>query len=506
MAATHAAVPLQRVLVVEDDPRSLELTTSFIRETGAEVVPTPSLGEAHDALERYGDEIVFVISDIKLREESGLDLFHRIRQDRPTLPVVLMTAFGGTDEAVAAMKEGAFYYFTKPVDFPLLLRIVREALEKQRLKAELASAQARLAAAGDGRILGTSRAIRLALEHAASVAELDTTVLLSVKHLTPTRPGQNLPPGVSLPGPRRKVRCLTDMGETGTGKELFAQYIHERSARRGRQLVALNCAALPEQLLESELFGHVRGAFTGAVAHKPGKFELAAKGTIFLDEVGDLAQPLQAKILRVLETKEIEPLGSTQSRAVDVRIIAATNEDLSAKVRNGTYREDLFYRLEAFPIQLPPLRDRQEDIPMLAVHFLERYASQHGKAIGGFDPAALDVLQAYDWPGNIREMRQYIERAVIIAKTGTIGVDLLPARVLERGRAAPAIAPTPAAGLGTREGDPAAETPISRLRELERDAVLAALREAGGNRTLAARKLGLTRNQIRYRLQKLGEG
>ena len=469
-APVSQASPTQTVLVVEDDPHSLELTASFVRESGARVVTAVSVPDALAHLERLGEEIVFVITDIKLREQSGLDLFRRLHADRPTLPIVLMTAYGSTDQAVAAMKEGAFYYFTKPVDFPMLLRIVQEALEKKSLATQLALAHARLDAKGAGSILGTSQALKVALDHAASVAELDTTVLL--------------------------------LGETGTGKELFAEYIHERSARRDRQMVALNCAALPEQLLESELFGHERGAFTGAVARKPGKFEVADGGTVFLDEVGDLAQSLQAKLLRVLETKQIEPVGAIHEKPVDVRIIAATNQDLSTRVAEGTFREDLFYRLEAFPIVLPPLRERQADIPILAVHFLERYARQHNKPIEGFEPPALDALQSYRWPGNVRELRQYVERSVILTKRNTVGVDHLPPRILQA-RTSPE--PTRASGAPAPDGVAPGDRVIPRLRELEREAVLAVLRETGGNRSEAARRLGLTRNQIRYRLQKLDE-
>ena len=443
---------LPRVLIVEDDVNSLDVTSAFVAESGADVVGATSVEEALAALARHGDGISLVITDIKLRGRSGFDVFRQVRQDLPGVPVILVTAFGNTDEAVAAMRDGALYYFTKPVNFPLLLRIVRGTLEKQALQAQVADLHARLAGSVDRHILGSSRALQAALEQATAVAGLDTTVLLT--------------------------------GETGTGKELFAQLIHERSLRRKQPIVAINCAALPEPLLESELFGHERGAFTGAVARKPGKFEMATGGTLFLDEVADMSLALQAKLLRALELKRIEPLGATRTIQIDVRIVAATNRDLAAAVRSGTFREDLFYRLHVFPILLPPLRERDEDIPILAVHFLNEYNRALGKPVEGFDADALDALQAYAWPGNVRELRHAIERAVILAKSRLIGIADLP-RPLQAAPATPG--PTGAAP--------------KPLAELERNAILAALDAAGGNRSKAARLLGITRNQIQYWLR-----
>jgi DNA-binding NtrC family response regulator len=443
------------VLIVEDDAHSLELTAAFVREAGGTTVTAATVTDAARLLDVLGDRLAFVITDIKLGDGNGLDLFRRVRTARPDLPVVLVTAFGSTDEAVAAMKEGAFYYFTKPVNFSLLQRLVRESLEKRALAKQVVTLSARLAAAGRDRILGVSPALGAALQLARNVAALDTTVLL--------------------------------VGETGTGKELFAEYIHELSGRRHRPLVAINCAALPEPLLESELFGHERGAFTGAVARKPGKFELARGGTVFLDEIGDLALPLQAKVLRALESKRIEPLGAQRAIDVDVRIIAATNRDLTALIEARQFREDLYYRLVAFPIVLPSLRDRREDVPLLAVHFLEQFARAHDKALDGFDAGALELLQAHAWPGNVRELRHAIERAVILANGRTVTREHLP---LER-TAAP------------EEPAPAYLDNLAHLKDLERDVVRRAVEAAGGNRTRAARSLGITRNQIRYRLRKM---
>jgi transcriptional regulator with GAF, ATPase, and Fis domain len=328
--------------------------------------------------------------------------------------------------------------------------MVRETLEKQSLRAEVADLHARLYGSSNPPILGSSRAIRVALDHAASVAELDTTVLLT--------------------------------GETGTGKDLFAQFIHGRSSRRAKPFVAINCAALPEPLLESELFGHERGAFTGAVARKPGKFELASGGTLFLDEVADMSLALQAKLLRALEARQVEPLGATRSVSIDVRVVAATNRDLAAAVRDGAFREDLFYRLQVFPIALPALRDRREDIPVLVVHFLEEFGRAFGKLPLGYEPDVLDALQEYAWPGNVRELRHAIERAVILAKGPVIQLAHLPEAVTPRERR-PTAPPPPGS---------------ASLAELQREAIMAALDAAGGNQTRAAKALGLTRNQIQY--------
>jgi two-component system NtrC family response regulator/two-component system response regulator HydG len=371
------------------------------------------------------------------------------------MPVILMTAYGNTDEAVAAMRDGALYYFTKPVNFPLLLRLVAETLEKRSLQHQVAELRAQFAPPGRPRIVGSSRAIRTALAQADAVAALDTTVLLT--------------------------------GETGTGKDVFAEYIHRHSRRREKPFVAINCAALPEPLLESELFGHERGAFTGAVGRKPGRFELASGGTLFLDEVGDMSLALQAKLLRALESGDVSPLGSTRPVQVDVRMIGASNHDLAAAVAARTFREDLYYRLHVFPIALPPLRERPEDVPALAALFLQEYGSLMGKPLGGFDAPALNALQAYRWPGNVRELRHVIERVAILCTAPTITLADLPPMVAQ---AHPASHSSDAVPRG--------------LAEIERETILGALADAGGNQSQAARALGITRNQIQYWLRTKG--
>jgi transcriptional regulator with GAF, ATPase, and Fis domain len=276
-------------------------------------------------------------------------------------------------------------------------------------------------------------------------------------------------------------------GETGTGKDVFAEYIHRHSRRREKPFVAVNCAALPEPLLESELFGHERGAFTGAVGRKPGRFELASGGTLFLDEVGDMSLALQAKLLRALESGDVSPLGSTRPVKVDVRMIGASNHDLAAAVAARTFREDLYYRLHVFPIALPPLRERPEDVPALAALFLREYGSRMDKPFSGFAAPALNALQAYRWPGNVRELRHVVERAAILCTAPTVALADLP----------PAVAQAAAAG-------PPPQAPPRGLAEIERKTILGAIDDAGGNQSKAARALGITRNQIQYWLRTKG--
>ncbi len=449
--------------MVEDDPRSLELTSAFVAESGAEVLQAASVDQALAALTSHGANIRLVITDIRLRDQSGLDFFRLVRQRHPATPVILVTAFANTDEAVGAMRDGALYDFTKPINFPLLLNLVRETLEKQALQAQVADLRARLSGRIGRRIVGTSRPMQIALDQAAAVAQLDTTVLL--------------------------------VGETGTGKELFAEFIHTRSPRHAHPLVAVNCAALPEPLLESELFGHERGAFTGAVARKPGRFEQASGGTLFLDEVGDMSLGLQAKLLRALEARQVEPLGSTRPVRTDARIIGATHRDLAAAVAGSMFREDLYYRLNVFPIALPALRDRRDDVPVLAQQFLDEFRQTLGKPVEAFEPDALDALCAYRWPGNVRELRHAIERAVILAQAPRVRPDDLPPAVT-------AAAPGGPAGNALTPGG--RDTGTRPLADVERQAILDALAAAGGNQTRAARALGITRNQIQYWLRTRG--
>lgn len=436
-----------RVLLAEDDDHTRGVVEELLSELDCRVESFADGGKALTHL-KTAPAPACALLDVRLPGADGLEIFHRLREESPETPVILVTGYGSTDQAVRAMQEGAHYYFTKPVDFLLLRRTVEEILEKVRLRRELEEARR------DGQdhgILTRDPAMLAVLERLDLVAELPTTVLIQ--------------------------------GETGTGKELVARALHRKSGREGR-FVIVNSAAIPADLLESELFGHERGAFTGAVQAKPGKLEQADDGTLFLDEVGELPPPLQAKILRVLEGHAVERVGGSRRREVDVRFVAATLRDLQGAVSDDSFREDLYHRLTPFTLELPPLRERPDDIPLLAHHFVRELAEAYDRPVRNLGPTALQALQAHDWPGNVRELRNVLEGAVIVCSGETLEVGHLPAR--------------PA--WSDRESD---EGP-STLEELERRAIEEALRRHDGNRTAAARSLGITRNQIRYKIDKHG--
>jgi DNA-binding NtrC family response regulator len=435
-------------VVAEDDPVSSRIVGDFLADLGCTVSRFASGAAAWEHLLAGGPPDCLLL-DIRLPELDGLEIFRRSRERWPHLAVILITGQGSTDEAVAAMKGGAHYYFTKPIDFLLLRRTVGELLERRRLEAALARAGH---SGADHGIIGESSAMRAVRGQIDLVADLPATILIT--------------------------------GETGTGKELVARAIHASGGRREGPFIAVNCAAVPEPLLESELFGYERGAFTGASRTKPGKLELADRGTLLLDEVGDMPASIQGKLLRVLEDRMVERLGGTSARHVDVRFIAATNRDLERRVADGAFREDLYHRLHLFRITLPPLRARPDDVPLLAHHLLAQVGAGYRKDIRTIDAAVLDAFQRYDWPGNVREMRNVLESAIIVC----------PGPVLERGHLPPRAAwspQTPASGP-------------SRLAAVERRALTEALERAGGNQSAAARELNITRSQLRSRLRKHG--
>jgi two-component system response regulator HydG len=366
----------------------------------------------------------------------------------------MITGHGTVEDAVAAMKEGAYDFITKPFRRVQLERTIRKAAEKQALVLQNRELQRRLAEMeGTGQLLGTSAAMRRLLETVTQVAPSSATVLIQ--------------------------------GESGTGKELVANALHAGSPRQGRPLVKVNCAALPETLLESELFGYEKGAFTGAVARKAGRFELAHGGTLFLDEIGELSAPTQAKLLRVLQDGEFERVGGTQSLRVDVRVVAATNADVAALVREKRFREDLFYRLNVITVQIPPLRERREDIPLLAQHFLRRFAQKNGKGITGFTEEALDLLQSHPWPGNVRELENVIERAVVLTRSSAISPADLPETLAGSDSAARHLV----ISIGTP------------LEEVEDRLIEETLRYTKGDKTLAAKLLGIATRTIYRRMK-----
>ena len=376
--------PAERILIVEDKETLRGVLRQTLEEEGFAVEEAPDGRAALEKIRRA--HFAMVLTDLRLPRADGHEVLKAAVQADPAMPVILMTAFGTIKDAVSAMKEGAFDYLEKPVDSDHLLVLIRRALEHRDLLDENRLLKERFSRELEfPEILGDSPALRRALDQVRRVAPTDATVLLE--------------------------------GESGSGKELFARAVHHLSGRKTQSFFPINCAAIPENLLESELFGYEKGAFTGAAATKRGKFEIADRGTLFLDEIGDLSPPLQGKVLRVIEQKTFERVGGTETRSVDIRMVAATNRDLKTLVAAGAFRQDLYFRLSVFPILVPPLRERREDIPVLARHFLKKFAAeQKRRAAPTLSPEALQALEAYAWPGNVRELENTIERAVILAE------------------------------------------------------------------------------------------
>jgi DNA-binding NtrC family response regulator len=444
------------ILLVDDEEKILRALRRALRDAGHEVIETTSARQGQRLLGERTFDVCIV--DNVMPELSGLDLIRDYVASTPEgerAQVLMMTAHATVESAIEAMKLGALDYLQKPFEIDELLVVVRRALDHQRLRTEHRYLRSeRDEQFGHYGIVGRSRAMEEIILRAERVAETKSTVLIS--------------------------------GETGTGKELVARAIHDRSAQRDMPLIKVNCAAIPESLLESELFGHVRGAFTGATTTKKGKFALADGGSIFLDEIGTMSPALQSKLLRVLQEREFEPLGAERTERVDVRVIAATNRDLRQMVAEGRFQEDLFYRLNVIPIELPPLRERREDIPALVEHFVTKHAQRIGRRIERIDDSALAALQQYDWPGNVRELENTIERAVVLS-TGPV---LTTRAISVLGATAPQ-----ATGL-----------PSLRLRQniewVERETIRRALENARGVKKEAAELMGISQRALSYYLAK----
>ncbi|MBD90943.1 MAG: DNA-binding response regulator [Deltaproteobacteria bacterium] len=385
-----------RLLIVDDDASNLASLTRIFEREGVEVISASNGDEALEILRRV--RVGVCLTDLMMPKTNGLELMRAAQTVSPETVFILMTAFGTVEKAVEAMKEGAWDFVTKPFKRIQIVRAVRRALDRQELVRENEILRAQLEESHRGRaVIGNSLAMRRTLDLVSQVAPSSATVLL--------------------------------LGESGTGKELIARAIVRGSGRATGPQVAVNCAALPDSLLEAELFGHEKGAFTGASTMRKGRFEMADRGTLFLDEIGETSPQVQVKLLRALQEGEIERLGSSQPRSVDVRIVAATNKDLAAEVEAGRFREDLYYRLNVISITLPPLRDRKDDIPLLAQHFLRLYAEKNQKQFDGISDAAMDRLMAWSWPGNVRELENAIERAVVLSRGDSIDVDALPPQI-----------------------------------------------------------------------------
>jgi DNA-binding NtrC family response regulator len=442
------------LLVVEDQEAQRTLLAAFLASKGHRVLEAKN---GREALRTLADEPVdVVVTDLRMPGMDGLALLESARRRNPEAEVILVSAFATVSLAVEAMRKGAFDVLPKPVDPEALAEAVTRALERQRLLRENADLKRRL---GEGerldRVVGSSPAMRQVLDLVRRAARTTATVLVT--------------------------------GESGTGKERVAELLHEHSPRAAGPLVKVNCPAIPETLLESELFGHAKGSFTGAHADRPGRFEAAHGGTLFLDEIGEVPAVLQAKLLRALQAREVVRVGENSPRTVDVRVVAATNRDLEAEVKAGRFREDLYYRLDVVRIHLPPLRARREDVPDLAEHFLKVAAARHGLGVTGFTREAMDALRAYPFPGNVRELENAVEQAVVLARGSVVGVDDLPERVLAPGEA-------PA------EGRPGGL--FAALDDLERRMIRSSLDRNDGVQTRAADELGISERVLRYKMQK----
>jgi two-component system response regulator HydG len=450
--------PKAKILVVDDEPSQRKMLQANLSLDGYQVFEAD---DGTSAINKVSEEFFdLILMDNRMSQMDGIDALREIKKISPGIPVIIITAYASVETAVQALQAGAHDYLTKPLDIDELRFKVQQSLEFWRLKEDNILQKRRIENLFDAsRIVGRSQKMKDVLETVAMVAPTEASVLI--------------------------------LGESGTGKELIANALHQGSARTDKRFIKVNCAALPETLLESELFGHEKGAFTGAIGRRPGRFELADGGTIFLDEIGEMTLATQAKLLRVLQEREFEPLGSTKTVKVDIRILAASNKILGEEVKRGTFREDLFYRLNVVPIFLPPLRERKEDVPLLIEHFLNIYNEKNGRRLHGFHPRALDALMRYSWPGNIRELENVVERAVILTRDDYVPFSELPEAI-----------------RGT-DGDLADQfregiRPGMTIREMEKELIIKTLEDNDGNRTRTSRVLGITRRTLQHKLKEYG--
>jgi DNA-binding NtrC family response regulator len=457
-----------KILVVDDELNMRLVLKAMLKKEGYEVATAADGQEALQILKE--EKIAVVATDLKMPRLDGMGLLHRIMQDDPSLPVIILTAYGTVANAVDALKKGAFDYLTKPFEQDELKTVILKAIKTRQLGDRDLSAPA-----GDVDpypIVGVSSRMAEIHEIIRKVSPTTTTVLIT--------------------------------GETGTGKELIARAIHRNSSRREQPFIKINCAAIAENLVESELFGYEKGAFTGAVTTKPGRFELAHRGTLFLDEVGEIPRDMQAKLLQAIQDQNFERVGGLKNISVDVRLIAATNRNLPQEVKEGKFREDLFYRLNVFPIHIPPLRERTEDILPLTGHFLDKYNQKLKMQVEGLSPEVRDCLLAYPWPGNIRELEHLVERMILMAEGPIITMAIVPPEIVRA-----AHEPCPAAPGMTET--PGRDVLKSYMEEMEKQIIARCLDECDGNVTRAAERLGLSRKglqlkMIKHRLRKREEG
>jgi two-component system NtrC family response regulator len=465
-----AASQKRRALVVDDEPALRMMVGAVLRDEGWDVAEAPSAEDALDLLSGARPDVILL--DMRMPGMDGLEALGAIRAKSPGVPVVMLTAFGTVGSAVDAMKRGAFDYLTKPADNDELVAVLGKAYEYSRLVSE-------------------NLELRREADMAPEVREIigQSEGMQRVKRL------------IEQAGPSEATVLIT--GDSGTGKELVAAALHAASPRTRGPLIKVNCAALPGDLLESELFGYVKGAFTGAVKDKPGRFQLASGGTLFLDEIGELPLGLQAKLLRAIQERQVEPLGGVGAVPVDVRLLAATNRNLVAEVQAGRFREDLYFRLNVLEVAIPPLRERMDDLPLLTAHLLRKLARKNNKTVREVSPAFMETLARHDWPGNVRELENALERALVLSRTDSLSASDLPPQVLapaaarggHAGGAAPAFAPA---------DGPRPPRAAPSLDEAEKQAIIEALALYGGHRQRTADALNISRRTLQYKLRKYG--
>jgi len=460
--ASPAATQNANRLLVVDDERTLRFTIGeWARDLGFQPLEAASGAQAFDRMREHRVDVVLL--DLKLGEEDGMDVLRRLREEEPDLPVIVLTGHGGIEHAIEATRLGAFHFVTKPPDLRELAVIVTRALEHARMRRELE--HLRTGSQRGQEMIGVSPGLARVLARLDRAARANATVLVR--------------------------------GETGVGKELMARYLHAHSPRAGGPFIELNCSAIPEQLLESELYGHERGAFTDAKRFRQGLFELADGGTLFLDEIGDMATPLQAKLLRVLETRTFRRVGGSNDVTVDVRVVAATHRDLKQMAEEGRFRQDLYFRLNVVPIEMPPLRERPDDVRLLVDHYVARCCAELGRPPARLEPQALAALVAYRWPGNVRELKNVIENVLLLEADDEIRFEHLPSEITGGGGGS---------ATGAAGERPFRPGTVPTLADMEKLAIEHALRECDGNKTWAARRLGISRQTLRTKLKEYALG
>jgi len=440
-----------KVLVVDDEPNARRVLSAILKEVPYEVYQAEGVDQAKEII--VAEDIDAVITDLKMPGKDGLYLFNDLKSNHPDIPVIFLTAFGTVESAVTSMTEGAFFYFIKPPDYVKLKAILAKAVEQKKLRNEISSLRAQLESTYRfSSIIGKSPGMENVFRMVEAIKDSSTNVLIT--------------------------------GETGTGKELLANAIHYTSCRHYRPFVAVNCAAVPRELLEAEFFGHEKGAFTGAVSRRVGKFEEADTGTLFLDEIGELELPLQAKILRAVQEREIERIGGNRKIKIDIRLIASTNRNLANEVKRKNFRADLYYRLNVVQVKLPPLRERKSDIPLLVTHFIDKFSQRENRHVSSVSPEVMNVFLNYSWPGNLRELENVIERAVVLSKKEVIGIRSIPNEIKKE----------------AKEESSTIDT-LKPIKEMEIESVMRAIEAFKGNKSKAAQALGITRKALYSRLK-----